>query len=107
MLPVWYRAATLAVIVGATGGAIFLYHASTLSPRTRTRTAGALSLVSGTAGGLLLLYYARNYASVGTENAYTWLGIISLVSAVLSCALWLWVPRWLDRRRGPPPRSRS
>jgi hypothetical protein len=65
-----------------------------------------VSLVSGTAGGLLLLHYARNYASVSTEDAYTWVGVITLVSAVLACVFWLWLAGRLDGPRRPLPRSR-
>jgi hypothetical protein len=98
------RAAGLTLIVGMTAGALLIYNARSLSLRTRARAAAALSLVSGTAGGALLLYYARlasrctRPAALScdvplTQDAYTWLGVISLVSAIAACVWWLWLAK--------------
>jgi hypothetical protein len=112
MLGTWARATGLALIIGMTGGALFIYKARTLSLRTRARGAAALSLVSGTAGGVLLLYYARLASRCTrpaapscdlplTHYAYTWLGVISLLSAVVACVWWLWLARKLNGRSKP------
>jgi hypothetical protein len=85
-------------------------------PRNSGSWLGRALVGVGNGGGALLLYYARIASRCDcpfppcytrparpdcdrllTEHAYTWLGVIALVSAVVSCVFFLWLARKVDR----------